>query len=201
VIASGVERIALDGFLDLLSLESDPLLAVIATASTDKGFEPERLRGLFSLYGLGNVEIVSMASRGPGQLLDDIRSIAKRDCKWLIVHSVSDWSDEDWLVLDRNRSALLSVTSVIFVMDSETLGGFLCAAPNLKSFVGARIYGIDFGGHVLAPEDIEVRLADLRSLFGWTDELAIAKAKAKEFPDDSRFFEWLVLLGRGDLLA
>jgi hypothetical protein len=73
------------------------------------------------------------------------------------------------------------------------------AAPNLASWLGGLVFSRQDPGERLAALR-QQRLASLRAWSSKTDEDVIRDAEAGTLPRDPEYAEWLVLLGRGDLL-
>lgn len=57
-----------------------------------------------------------------------------------------------------------------------------------------------FESHEMSPEDVERRLVAMREHYGFSDEEVVASAIAGTIPPDPDYCEWLVLLGRSDLI-
>ena len=57
-----------------------------------------------------------------------------------------------------------------------------------------------FESHEMSPEDVEKRLVAMREHYGFSDEEVVASAIAGTIPPDPDYCEWLVLIGRSDLI-
>jgi len=105
----------------------------------------------------------------------------------------------DWRHLDLRRSSLGRDGVMVFVTTPGSFDELMQSAPNLASWLG---------GFVFSHEDEAARMADarderlkiLRNWLGKTDEEVVRAAQDGTLPRDPEFAEWLVLLGRGDLL-
>lgn len=103
-------------------------------------------------------------------------------------------------VLDVSRSALERQGPVILWMSLPTTANFVSHAPNIKSFVGSSIYAITDDGSLMTEAQRRQRLDLLRGHFGLRDEEIIRMATEHKLPPQPAFAEWLILIGRGDLL-
>ena len=57
-----------------------------------------------------------------------------------------------------------------------------------------------FESHEMSPEDVEKRLVAMREHYDFSDEEGVASAIAGTIPPDPDYCEWLVLIGRSDLI-
>jgi hypothetical protein len=119
----------------------------------------------------------------------------------LAVSGFDAFTPDDWKLIDRERSLLQRQGITVLVLGDEALSRLFDHAPNLASWLGGAAWRLDRKAHVLTAEKREVRLAALRLWAGWEDSEVIARAERGDLPPDPPFSEWLVLLGRGDLLG
>jgi hypothetical protein len=120
-----------------------------------------------------------------------------------VVIDAGAYRDADWRLLDRQRSALLRNSPTIFVTTQESLNELMQVAPNIASCLGGNVF-IHPPLHVRQTQissSGNERRAVLRAWSGMTDEDVIQKAESGDLPLDPEYAEWLVLLGRGDLLG
>ena len=117
----------------------------------------------------------------------------------VILIDAASYSGRDWAVLDRRRSSLSRAGLMVFVTTPDSFAALMQAAPNLSSWLGALVFEQphDAAG---AAEAREARLAALRSWAQKSDHDVIQAAIRGQLPADPEYAEWLVLLGRGDLL-
>lgn len=119
----------------------------------------------------------------------------------ILLIAAPSYEPADWKLLDIRRSALERDGVMVFVTTPASFASLMRVAPNLASWLG----GFVFSRHV---EDeaaqIEVqrkqRLDALRTWAGKSDREVVEAAKRGDLPRDPEYAEWLVLLGRGDLL-
>jgi hypothetical protein len=109
-------------------------------------------------------------------------------------------SDGDWAVLDVNRSAIERPGAIIFWLSLESIARLNSQAPNLRSFIGGSIFILSENGGMLTEPEREQRLAELEIQYGLSGHAILNLAREGQLPTEPDFAEWLVLLGRGDLL-
>jgi hypothetical protein len=119
----------------------------------------------------------------------------------LVVNAV-DYAESDWRQLDLQRSAFARTAPIIFLTTSKGFEDLVRVAPNLSSWIGANAYEARPEETVAQGKEQErlARLASLRAASGMTDEVMVKAWEANTLSNDPRYAEWLVLIGRGDLL-
>jgi hypothetical protein len=109
-------------------------------------------------------------------------------------------SPEFWSAVDLNRSSLERSGAVVFWLSAAGVSDLCTHAPNLRSFIGGSIFVVGSTGGEMAANERAERLRDLSAFYGLTNDQIIEKAMKRELPREPEFVEWLVLLGRGDLV-
>src|SRR5262249_37188687 len=109
-------------------------------------------------------------------------------------------SDDDWRHLDALRTGLGRRHPVVLLMTEASAGKLARLAPNLASWIGGEYAAWDDDAELLSADEKEARLAALRDWFAVTDEQVIQAAAEHRLAREPQLSEWLVLLGRGDLL-
>lgn len=118
----------------------------------------------------------------------------------LVIVGLTDLSEEAWRHLDKLRSALLRDEGcVVLLLPESALKRAMRSAPNLMSLLTAA-WEIDEKAGTLSDKDRELRLTELRRAYGLSDEELIAEVEQRSIHLDPEHAEWLVLIGRGDLL-
>jgi hypothetical protein len=107
---------------------------------------------------------------------------------------------EKWRSLDIVRSALERSGPVILWLAPNDIANLANLAPNIRSLIGGSIFVVGPDGGMMTEKERRERLKELSEHFGFSDDEAVRKAEARELPHEPEFVEWLVLLGRGDLL-
>lgn len=137
------------------------------------------------------------------------KSLRAASCPTWIAFGFERFDGDGWAKLDRDRSrlerALVNAdggcaTVVVLVLDRETYGALQFYAPNLTSWIGGSAFELAAEAP-LSSVVRELRLEELRQWADMTDDDVIRRAADKTLPADPYFAEWLVLLGRGDLLG
>jgi len=116
----------------------------------------------------------------------------------LVAHA--DIGLERWSSLDLMRSALERKGPIILWLSSDCIPGIVEHAPNIRSFIGGSLFCAGPEGGLMTEEDREKRLRELREFYDLTNDQVIERARSKALPSEPHFVEWLVLLGRGDLV-
>jgi hypothetical protein len=106
----------------------------------------------------------------------------------------------DWSSLDLMRSALERPGPVVLWMAPDSVAQLTESAPNIRSFIGSSIFVAGPDGGIMTDEERQRRLQELREHYRTGDEEIVRRAESKELPAEPEFVEWLVLLGRGDLV-
>lgn len=135
------------------------------------------------------------ASSAPGKLVDEL-AVAPPGV--VLLTGVEGLDDEPIRDLDLRRNRLVGVASFVILTTEPGAEHVARLAPNLWSLVGAKVFRLDLSAGRM---DVDARLASLRDAAGFGDDELVHRAVAGELPPDPLFAEWLVLLGRGDLLG
>ena len=108
-----------------------------------------------------------------------------------------DWGD--FQAMDAGRSRLVCGARIVLVGTAQAVAQLRAHAPNLWSWMGSREPAR--WTMLVDSAATEARLETLRADAGRSDEQVLAMAEKGTLPTDPRFVEWLVLLGRSDLLG
>jgi hypothetical protein len=133
--------------------------------------------------------------------LDEIRSeLNKASSDPVVITDLEQADDDYWRVLDVNRSGLFRRGPVVLWLSSLGLTRLCGFAPNLRSFIGGSIFYLGVHGEALTESERRQRISDLEAHFNMTAPEVIRRAESGTLPVEPHFVEWLVLLGRGDLV-
>ena len=193
-----LERTGLGEFAAQLELENgaDRWYRLIVPESTDQAMVAEQLA--LEIDGvLGSTCQRIDASAGPAQLVRMVRDAGDSP---VAIYGVDAYSDADWQHVDLLRSQLVGGGPKILLARLSVLAKMENHAPNLTSFLGGATWQVDLGADYLTEAEQQARLASLRTALGYSDGDVIAMAQEHKLPSEPEFAEWLVLLGRGDLL-
>ncbi|MBN1609954.1 MAG: hypothetical protein JW940_25225 [Polyangiaceae bacterium] len=144
-------------------------------------------------------EIQAVKSSSARQLLE---AVAAHDANVPLLVDASAYDAEAWRLLDRRRSSLQRSGVTAIMTTTDSFDALMRHAPNLMSWFGGDVFAFP-GTEVLERRHAslrEDRLAALRAWSGLTDAEVLEQARAQTLPRDPEYAEWLVLLGRGDLL-
>jgi hypothetical protein len=129
-----------------------------------------------------------------------VASIGSTEAASLILSGFELWTVQDWRQLDALRSNLAVQRNAFLILSEQATSLMLNHAPNLASWIGGRVYPFTYGTEFLTIDEQEDRLVGLRSWAGKTDDEIIALAASHQLSPEPEYGEWLVLLGRGDLI-
>jgi len=151
------------------------------------------------LAELNGTEIptISIESTSAARLLHELSGF-----EGTLVLNAGGYRASDWSLLDRRRSDLQRVGPTVFLTTEESFDELMQVAPNLASWLGGNAFTRP-PSELQATQisnDRDERRAALRVWSGMSDADVIRRAEAHTLPLDPEYAEWLVLLGRGDLL-
>jgi hypothetical protein len=116
----------------------------------------------------------------------------------ILVAGIRGWSALEWQQLDLHRGRL-AVEALVMVMSETSVAGMVAEAPHLYSFISEPVReGPDEA--LLTDDERRQRIAALEASKGFSSDELIERAVAGESLTDPEYGEWLLLLGRGDLL-
>jgi hypothetical protein len=118
----------------------------------------------------------------------------------VVLSSSADLTREKWSSLDIMRSALERSGPVILWLAPDDVASLTEFAPNIRSFIGASIFVAGPDGGIMTDAERQERLKELSQHFGLSNEEIVQRAETKKMSLEPEFVEWLVLLGRGDLV-
>jgi hypothetical protein len=129
-----------------------------------------------------------------------VESIKSANEAFLILSGFEQWTMQDWRHLDALRSDLTVKRNAFLLLSELATSMMLSQAPNFASWIGVKVYDFTYGTEFLTADEQEDRLVGLRSWSGKTDDEIIALANSNQLSPEPEYGEWLVLLGRGDLI-
>jgi hypothetical protein len=129
-----------------------------------------------------------------------LEELPKMDAEILLIAAPS-YEAADWTLLDVRRSALERDGVMVFVTTPVSFASLMRVAPNLASWLGGFVFSRHVDDEAAQTEaERSQRLDALRVWAGKSDREVIEAAERGELPRDPEYAEWLVLLGRGDIL-
>jgi hypothetical protein len=120
---------------------------------------------------------------------------------YILLWQFDIWQPEQWQQFDYARSRFSHDKGGVLLLTPNSAVQFQTYAPNFASWIGARVYELQLGLEILTEAESQQRLAALQQFTGKTDVEVIRLAEIGQLPTDPEYGEWLVLLGRGDLLT
>jgi len=118
----------------------------------------------------------------------------------VVLTAGADLTPEKWSALDVMRSALERAGPIVLWMAPEAVAGLAESAPNIRSFIGSSIFVAAPDGGIMTEGERQERLKELEEHYRLTGEEIVRRAESKQLPPEPHFVEWLILLGRGDLV-
>ena len=118
----------------------------------------------------------------------------------VLITDLDEADVERWRALDVNRSAWLREGAVVLWLSAAGVRNLCSYAPNIRSIVGGSIFNLGTDGGAMSAAERDQQIADLEAHFGMNSAEVIRQAESGALPTDPHFVEWLVLLGRGDLV-
>jgi hypothetical protein len=143
----------------------------------------------------GAVEIQRLSPRDGEQLIEELGSSQAE----IVIAETASFEAPEWALLDRRRSSLAHSGVLVFVTIPSSFEELMRSAPNLASWLGAQVYAYQDEAEVAALR--EQRLAALRAWASKSDEEVLRLAHEGKLPPDPEYAEWLVLLGRSELIG
>jgi hypothetical protein len=169
---------------------------VLVVDNSDIKILIEELSETIGIFSECEVKVIS-ARNGALNLVSQIEESSE---DYILVWFSEAWNSEDWYILDSARSQLTKKRGGILILPSTSAKMMLNSAPNFCSWVGSRIYALARDSEFLNEQECEIRLSTLREWSGLSDAEVIASAESHQLPPTPEYGEWLVLLGRGDLI-
>jgi hypothetical protein len=134
-----------------------------------------------------------------GSAQELIRTVQAKQESALVIAGLDGLDADDWRRIDVNRSNLARTLPAVLVLDEARVPVMVEHAPNLWSWLGGEVWrGVPETG--LDDEQRAQRLSALRDHFGFDDAELVRRAEAETLPPEPDIAEWLVLIGRGDLI-
>ncbi|HEX3759044.1 MAG TPA: hypothetical protein VHW23_10075 [Kofleriaceae bacterium] len=147
---------------------------------------------------LGSFPGIAVAVLRPASCAELLRELAGTTADAILIDAAR-FARPEWLQLDRRRSALARAAVLVFATTPDGFGELMQAAPNFASWIGA----LAFAYEDPARQQSELRARRLEALRAWagkSDDDVVREAREGRLPADPEYAEWLVLLGRADLM-
>ncbi len=132
--------------------------------------------------------------------VEELRTALSEPCNDIVVIIIGEWTSDEWEAFDINRSTFERPGAIILWMLMDQLNFLPEKAPNIRSYIGGSIFMLGADGGDMTAAERDERLVDLQTKFKMTNQQFLAEVSAGRIGTDPQFLQWLVLLGRGDLI-
>jgi hypothetical protein len=176
--------------------------SVLVINNDDTAEVLEELIDGIEIFVDSSVESINVEDKIDKFNIEDIHDIFNLDINYFLLWGFDNWADSQWQQLDYLRSSLdYEKRCGLLLVSQESVAKMVTHAPNFSSWIDGKIFDLVLGAEILTPEECESRLVALREWTGLSDNEVIKKAEIHQLPYDPEYGEWLILLGRGDLIA
>lgn len=145
--------------------------------------------------GKGSVHVVE-APPSSAELLASLGRYSEDDV--VLLNGIENFSADELERLDLLRNRALHGPRVLIATTQDGAARLSANSPNFWSWIGARCMAYDASEGIM---NKAARLQSLREHFQLSDADVLELAQRNALPDDAAFAEWLILLGRGDLVG
>ena len=171
---------------------------VLIKPSKDTAVFEEELREELDVQSGTPLRIIQARGENVDGLVSSLRN---PNIDVVLLKGLEEWSDNALKTLDIRRSALNRPGLVILWLSPQGLARLFQQAPNIRSWIGGTGFPVDADLGFMTEEDRRERLLQLSSEYGLKDDQVISMAKSGKLPPDPHFAEWLILLGRAELVG
>ena len=193
-----IKSISIDEFLQRAgSQPNGNIWSVLVTSNFNHDELVEELKEILSIFTECEVGIIS-ADNEIDIIVNEIQQASE---DYLIIWNFEKWDNHSWRKFDQMRSRLIKKRGVVLVLLEPTVEKMFVDAPNIVSWIGSRVYEFAEGTEILTEEERQGRLLELQEWSKYSNNQVIELAKSQQLPPDSEYGEWLVLLGREDLIG
>jgi hypothetical protein len=190
--------VSIDEFLQRVGSHPDGnIWSAIVVNPSDFEEVVEDLKDTISIFADCEVEIIF----GGDSVQSLVNQIQQTTADYLLLYNFENWQPNNWYEFDYLRSRLdKSKRGGVLILSPESVKAMFTHAPNFVSWIGSRVFTFNKGNELLNDEEREARLATLREEKNLSDADVIKLAEAHKLFLDPEYGEWLILLGREDLI-
>ena len=170
---------------------------VLATPPHQLAETQETLAADVEAFTQGAPKVTSMVVENSRDL---VRAIRASTDGVVLIGGLERFSEGEWRSVDLMRSRLEGARTVVLLMSPKQLDLVAGSAPNLASWLTGGIWRLDEDIEQLSETERAGRLETLRTSTGMSDEDIIKGAQNGTLSREPQFTEWLLLLGRSDLI-
>jgi hypothetical protein len=148
-----------------------------------------------------NVEKINVEEKVNSFNVESVNEIFNPNINYFLLWGFDNWDADQWRQLDYLRSSLDNEKRCgLLIMSQPSAEKMITYAPNLFSWIDGKVFHITLGAEFITSEETEQRLIALREWSKLSDNEVIEKAQIHQLPSEPEYCEWLILLGRGDLI-
>jgi hypothetical protein len=175
--------------------------SVLAIENDDIAEVLEELTDGIEVFIESSIEIINVEEKGKNFNPESIDDIFNPDINYFLLWGFDSWTDVQWRQLDYLRSRLDQEKRCgVMIMSQQSVVKMIDHSPNFSSWIDGKIFYLQLGAEILTHEEGELRLIALREWAELSDSEVIEKAQTHQLPSEPEYCEWLILLGRGDLI-
>jgi hypothetical protein len=132
----------------------------------------------------------------------DAESLADAGCRaGILVASLADtWPPDAWVRLDALRSRLQRESRTVLLLSESAARHVFREAPHFARLFTGSVWELAPGPDEMSDADRRDRITSLEQWANLSTPDMISRAEAQALPEDPEYAEWLVLVGRSDLL-
>jgi hypothetical protein len=161
----------------------------------------EELTDGIEVFIESNVESINVEEKATSWNIENLDEIFNPNINYFLLWGFDSWDDVQWRQLDYLRSSLDHEKRCgLLIMSQLSAEKMITYAPNFFSWIDGKVFHITLGAEFLTDEETELRLIALREWSKLSDTEVIEKAQIHQLPSEPEYCEWLILLGRGDLI-
>jgi hypothetical protein len=184
----------------LIRIGSHPdsnIWAVLVVKPEDMTSTVLDLQDTLEIFIESEIAIIS-GENGVRELIGKVKQ-AEQD--YILLWQLEAWQTADWRSFDAFRSNLdKEGNGGLILLTKESTYSLLHNAPNLASWLGAKVFYFEKDAEMLTDHEVNLRLSALQEWLNKTNDEVTKIAENSQLPHDPEYAEWLILLNRGDLL-
>ncbi len=179
---------------DLASIldEDPPFIALLVLESADEAF----INDLGYAFG----PVCLMLTVPCESVRSLVAEMAQSTPRLYCLANLNEFTSMQFKELDIARSQFVADRVILLVLNERATNRFLAHAPNLRSFIGAKVFGALPDVWTLTAEQRDERLENLRTSLNMTDDELVRRVTHSEIDLRPWVVDWLILLDRGDLI-
>jgi hypothetical protein len=197
-----IAKITVQEILSNIRVQPNRNIWSVLVINDDDIFEVlEELTDGIEIFVESSVENINVEEKVDSFNLGGIDDIFNPNINYFLLWGFDNWANSQWRQLDHLRSSLDHEKRCgLLIMSQKSVEKMINNAPNFSSWIDGKIFCLQLGAEILTHEEGELRLIALREWSGLSNAEVIEKAQTHQLPSEPEYCEWLILLGRGDLI-